>query len=43
MFALVKLKYRMRQLTAAQVWAYVDKGTITPYQAVMICGARPVM
>lgn len=42
MFALIKLKYRMRQLTAAQVWAFVDDHMITAAQAVSICGPRPV-
>ena len=42
MYALIKLKYRMKKITAAQVWAYADEGQITEEQAATICGPRPV-
>lgn len=42
MFALIKMKYRMKRITADQVWAYFDNGAITREQAVSICGPRPV-
>lgn len=42
MYALIKLKYRMKKITAAQVWDYADEGQITEEQAATICGPRPV-
>lgn len=43
MFALIRLKYRMKQITAVDVWAYADNGVITSSQAILICGPRPVV
>lgn len=43
MFNLIKTKYRLRRITAIEVWAYVDSGTITESQAISICGPRPVV
>lgn len=42
MFALIKMKYRLKKIAAAQVWAYADEGQITEEQAASICGPRPV-
>ncbi len=41
MYAFIKMRYRLHKITAAEVWMYVDDGTITAEQAVSICGARP--
>ncbi len=42
MFALLKLRYKMRKITAAEVWYYVGKDPgITEEQAILICGPRP--
>lgn len=41
MFNYIKLRYRMKKITAADVWAYVDSGVLTAEEAEMICGARP--
>ena len=41
-FALLKLRYKMRKITAAEVWSYVGKDPgITEEQAILICGPRP--
>ena len=40
-YNLIKMQYRNRAITAAQVWAYADEGKITEKQAISICGARP--
>ena len=40
-YNLIRTKYRLRRITAAEVWAYADEGTITEDEAVRICGARP--
>ncbi len=42
MFALIKMKYRLHKITAAQVWEYADNGVITEAQALSICGPRPI-
>lgn len=42
MYALVKMQYRLKKITATQVWAYVDDSKITEEQATSICGPRPV-
>lgn len=42
MYALLKMQYRLKKVTAAQVWAYADEGKITEEQAATICGPRPV-
>lgn len=42
MYQLIKLKYRLHKITAADVWDYVDAGAITAEQAVLVCGPRPV-
>ena len=41
MYAIIKAKYRRREITAAQVWEYADDGKITEAQALLICGPRP--
>lgn len=41
MYNLIKMKYRLHQITARQVWEYVDSGDIMAAQAVKICGPRP--
>lgn len=41
MYAIIKGKYRRREITAAQVWEYADEEKITEAQAVSICGPRP--
>ena len=41
MYLFVLSMYRQHALTAAQVWAQADKGTITETQALRICGTRP--
>ena len=41
LYNIVKTKYKLHQITAAGVWAYVDSGKLTHEQAVSICGARP--
>lgn len=40
-YQLIKTMYRIRRITAAQVWEYADAGEITEAQAVSICGPRP--
>lgn len=38
----IRCMYRMRRITAAQVWAYVGtENGITSDEAVKICGPRP--
>ena len=41
MYLIIKGKYKRHEITAAQVWAYADDGTITAAQAMSICGPRP--
>jgi len=41
MYAIIRTRYRLHKITAVEVWAYVDDGTITAAQATMICGPRP--
>ena len=41
MYLFIMSMYRQHVLTAAQVWAQADKGTITETQALQICGPRP--
>ena len=35
------LLYRMKKITAAQIWERVDSGAISAEEAVKICGPRP--
>lgn len=35
------LLYRMKKITAAQIWKRVDSGAISAEEAVKICGPRP--
>ena len=35
------LLYRMRKITAAQLWEKVDAGLLTAEDALKICGPRP--
>ena len=37
------LLYRMKKITAAQIWERVDSGAISAEEAVKICGPRPWM
>lgn len=41
MYLFILSMYRQRTMTAAQVWAQADKGTITETQALQICGPWP--
>lgn len=41
MFTIIRNRYRMHKITAADVWAYADAGKITEAQAIQICGPRP--
>lgn len=41
MYQILKMKYRAKKITAAEVWAYADAGKITGDEAVRICGPRP--
>lgn len=38
---IIRIQYKLRKITAADVWAYVDDGVITAQEAVLICGPRP--
>lgn len=40
-YAVIKMKYDRKKITAAQVWEYADEGYITAEQAARICGPRP--
>ena len=40
-YDIIHMLYRMKRLTAAQVWAKADEGIITAEEAARICGARP--
>ena len=42
LYIIVKTKYRLHKITAADVWAYVTRGELTHDQALSICGAKPV-
>lgn len=33
--------YRMKKVTAADIWAKVDAGAISEEEAIKICGPRP--
>lgn len=35
------LLYRMKRITAAQIWEKVDAGVIGAEEALKICGPRP--
>lgn len=41
LYAIIKMKYDRKKITAEQVWEYVDSGDITAEQAARICGPRP--
>ena len=41
MFYILRMAYRQRKITAAQVWKKADEGVITAAQAAAICGPRP--
>lgn len=41
MYAIIRVKYMMRKITAARVWQYADEGIISDSEAASICGARP--
>ncbi len=36
-----QLLYRMKKITAEQIWERVDSGAISAEKAVKICGPRP--
>ncbi len=40
-FIVIRTRYRLHKITASDVWAYADAGTITEAEAVLICGPRP--
>lgn len=40
-YAIIKMKYDRKRITAAQVWEYADEEVITEEQAARICGPRP--
>lgn len=40
-FNLIRTQYRLHKITASDVWAYADSGTITSAEASLICGPRP--
>lgn len=42
MYALLKMRYKLRMINADDVWKEVDKKNITADQAVSICGPRPI-
>lgn len=41
MYTIIRNKYKRHEITAYDVWAYVDEGVITATQATKICGPRP--
>lgn len=40
-YKIIKMRYQLHKITAADVWAYADQGVITEEEAAKICGARP--
>lgn len=42
MYKLIWMRYRLRKITSAEVWAHADHGDITEEEAISICGPRPV-
>lgn len=40
-YALIKNMYKLKKITAKDVWAYTDAGDITEKEATAICGPRP--
>lgn len=38
----IRAMYRLKKITAAEVWAYADAGDITEEEAAKICGPRPI-
>ena len=40
-YQMIKIRYQLKKITAAQVWEYVDDGVITAEEAARICGPRP--
>lgn len=41
MYTFLKIQYRLKRITAIDVWNHVDNGYITEQQAITICGVRP--
>lgn len=41
MEAFYKMMYRMKRISASQIWDKVDAGELTKDQALRICGPRP--
>lgn len=39
-YNLIRARFRLHKITAAEVWAYADAGTITADEATQICGPR---
>ena len=39
-YAFIRNMYRMKRMTAAQVWEAADNGDITSAEAIKICGPR---
>lgn len=42
LYRIIKNRYALHLITAADVWAYADENKITAAQAETICGPRPV-
>ena len=40
-YNIIRNAYRLRKITAADVWSYVDGGELTASEATKICGPRP--
>lgn len=40
-YKIIKMRYQLHKITAADVWDYADQGVITEEEAAKICGARP--
>lgn len=40
-YNIIRTLYRLRKITAADVWSYVDGGELTASEAIKICGPRP--
>ena len=40
-YNIIRNAYRMKKITAEDVWGYVDRGELTAAEAIKICGPRP--
>lgn len=41
MYTFLKIQYRLKRITAIDIWRHVDAGDITEQEAISICGVRP--